>query len=174
MRSKLIISAIFSSVIAACSNAVSSDLDEFHSSIEKRYSDIAHLSVDAYSRLDPELTVVFDTREPAEYAVSHLEGAIHLDPNISPSEFSLKYGELAKGKSVVFYCSVGERSSRVARRLKSQMFSNVYNLEKGVFGWHNEKRTLVRGQTATDLVHPYDEKWGKLVKRQEKVSYVPR
>jgi Rhodanese-like domain len=73
----------------------------------------------------------------------------------------------------VFYCSVGMRSSSLAAEVQEALVkagaSGVFNLRGGMFGWHNARRPLVDAAGATDFVHPFNDKWGKLVARQEQV-----
>ena len=170
---KLMISVTLASVMSACSVAANSDLNAVHQSIETRFSHINHIAASDFSELPRQSYVLFDVRELAEYNVSHMEGAIRVDPELSGEDFMAKFGDQIAGKDVILYCSVGERSSRLASRIysASEQSFTVHNLEKGIFGWHNDQRSLTRGETATDKVHPYDEKWGRLVDRQEQVRY---
>ncbi len=163
-------------VLAGCMAATSDDLSGVHQSIQSRFQDISHISAVEFSKLDRDEVIVFDTRPEAEYAVSQIPGALQINPDISGDAFLTRYSSDIDGKKVVFYCSVGERSSRVARRVKeaaqkSQITISAYNLEEGIFGWHNDRRRLTRNGEVTDMVHPYDDKWGRLVERQDKVSY---
>ncbi len=153
-------------LLAGCDARTS--LDDTHSAIEKRYSDVAHLAPDQLGAQD---VLLFDTRSPEEFAVSHIDGAIRLDPDMSPAEFKEIYGDQAAHKILVFYCSVGERSSAMASRIASVHSGPVYNLEKGLFGWHNDRRPLVSSSGPTDFIHPYDEKWGTLIDRQKQIKY---
>lgn len=141
--------------------------------IENQFETVDHITADDLSVMNPEDVIVFDTRLTAEYAVSHIENAVHVDPNISAAEFKQLYEQQAAGKTAVFYCSVGMRSSILAERVASGIDAPVYNLRGGIFGWHNEQRPLVSadGVSATDAVHPYDKTWGQLVARQDKLSY---
>lgn len=173
MTRKLFVTGVFAAVLTACSGASSSDLDEVHRSIETRFDQISHLDADVFSEFSGNDYVVFDVREKREYEVSHIDGAVWIDPDISAQDFMERYGPQSTGKDLVFYCSVGERSSRLAQRV-SEMDNTgfkVYNLEKGIFGWHNDGRNLMQGEKATDKIHPYDEKWGRLIDRQDKISY---
>ena len=63
-------------------------------------------------------------------------------------------------RTVVVYCSVGYRSSRLAEELRARGFENVFNLEGSLFQWANEGRPLYRGEERVDQAHPYDEEWG--------------
>lgn len=168
---KTLIMAVFSTFLAACSGAAQSDLDQVHLSIETRYSDINHIKADALLSFDGDAYVLFDVRKREEFDVSHLPGAIWVDPSITASDFLGEYSQILSGKVAVFYCSVGERSSRLATRVDaaSDKSFRVHNLAKGIFGWHNDERKLSAGQAETDAIHPYDEKWGQLIDRQEKI-----
>ena len=121
--------------------------------------------------------VLFDVRENSEFAVSHIKGAIRVDPGIWTYDFIERYGQNVDGKTVIFYCSVGVRSSKLARASQRQLVKlgaiNVYNLEGGIFNWHNLDMPLVNHNGPTRYVHPYNSKWGKLLNRHKYVSYKP-
>lgn len=147
-------------------------LESVRNQVRSDYAGVSHLSSGALvEKLKREDVLLIDVREAPEFAVSHLAGAQRADPGIWRSTFMKTFGEKARGKTVVFYCSVGVRSSRLAQSvqaaLKEQGARAVYNLDGGVFGWHNESRALVNASGATPFVHPFDSRWGKLVTRQE-------
>jgi rhodanese-related sulfurtransferase len=105
--------------------------------------------------------VVLDARTPPEFAVSHLRGAIHIDP-YRPSLRSL--GGIPQGSAIVVYSSGGYRGARLASWLRKSGYTSVVNLVGGVFKWANEGRPIFREEgRPTALVHPYDGKWGFLV-----------
>ena len=124
-------------------------------------ADVAHLMAD-------KTAVLFDVRTPEEFAVSHLEGAVRVDPAIDAAGFLAQHAALVKGKTAVFYCSVGVRSSkltaRVADGLKAAGATSAAELRGGIFAWGGEGRPLVDAKGGTDKVHGYDSTWGKLVK----------
>jgi len=153
-------------LLAGC--AGQNSLDETHNSIEKRYVNVDHLAPELLNTGD---ILLFDTRSTEEFTVSHIDGAIRLDPNMSRTEFEAQYGEELSGKTLVFYCSVGERSSAMASRISAVHSGEIYNLEKGLFGWHNEKRPLVSEGGPTDFIHPYNEQWGELIERRDLIKY---
>ncbi len=119
---------------------------------------------------------MFDVREPSEFAVSHLKGVTRINPEISAQDFVEKFADITTGKAVIFYCSVGQRSSVLADRVQGALVSSgtktVYNLEGGIFKWHNERRLLyANGVTPTEYVHPYNPIWGGFVKNQKYTRY---
>lgn len=133
--------------------------------VRTEYKDVRHISTDSLATLltSSERTngpIILDTRTRAEYDVSHIEGAIFVDPE-NPAIDSLG---IDKDAPIVAYCSVGYRSSQVARALQDQGFSNVVNLEGSLFKWANEGRPVVSGEgQPTALVHPYNALWGRLL-----------
>jgi len=143
-------------------------------SITQRYPDVAHIKTSELAKkmnANPDI-ILIDVRETDEYQVSHLRGAIHAPPDTSTRKLVNLLPPKIKGRAVVFYCSVGERSSAMAKRtqlkLKELGATAIYNLKGGIFAWHNEKRPLVNAAGPTDYVHPFDNDWGRLVKRQKK------
>ena len=155
-------------------------LREIHKGLLSRYVGVSHMSpVQLQNGLkgpDRNKFLVLDAREVDEFSVSHIKGAKRVDPSIWHSAFMNKFGAAAKGKTVVIYCSVGERSSKLAKYVQKSLMQKganaVYNLQGGIFKWHNEQRSLLTdAKGSTSFVHPYDKHWGQLVKRSDKLRY---
>lgn len=104
---------------------------------------------------------ILDAREPAEFAVSHLPGAIRIDPDASAENAIAK---IDPARPVVIYCSVGYRSSELADRLIKAGIANVVNLEGSIFKWANEGRPLTQEGKPIRKVHPYNRKYGRMLK----------
>ncbi len=143
--------------------------------VAKRWPNLQHVPADDVARMMTEKSaVIFDVRTEQEYAVSHIEGAIRVDPAIDSAEFLKAHAGAVKGKTAVFYCSVGVRSSKLAERvgqgLKEAGALASQNLRGGIFAWHQEQRPLHDAKGAIELVHPYDKTWGKAIKRQDSIS----
>jgi len=154
----------------------STDLVAIHNEIQANYNTVNHIAAENFTALDTKKLVVFDVREAEEFAVSHLKGAVQIDPDMSPGEFTERFKNLTYGKTVVFYCSVGWRSSDFANRvnfaLQQQGASKSYNLTGGLFQWHNENRPLTsRHSTDTNAIHPYDSHWGQLIDDQSAIRH---
>lgn len=153
-------------------------LSEVEQDVTEDYPGIAHVMPDAViGKPAGKDVVLFDVREAGEFAVSRLPGAVRIQPGMSAAKFIAQYGAMTKGKQVVFYCSVGVRSSKFAEAVKKQLAaqgaSGVANLTGGIFRWHNERRTLENGAGQTDIVHPYNRRWGQLVNRKSQLRYSP-
>jgi len=156
------------------------DLATIERDVVRRWPMIDQLGRVDLERLlaDQRDVALIDVREPAEYAVSRLPGAIRVAPDIPPDKFLTEHAARLAGRTVVFYCSVGVRSSMLAARvqdhLKNRGVSRIFNLTGGIFGWHNDGRPLVDAGGKTERVHGYDERWGRLVTRRSQVQVETR
>ena len=112
------------------------------------------------NRSRPQPTV-FDVRTAAEWQVSRLPRAQHLDPSADTNTMA---NGLAKDALIVTYCSVGYRSAVMARCLQKMGYTNVQNLEGSIFEWANQRRPLIRDEARVTRVHPYSLFWGRLLK----------
>ena len=84
------------------------------------------------SRLDAGAKVVLlDVREPMEWAIGHLAGAVH----IPMRSVSARIGELDPEAETVVYCHHGSRSAAVAAMLRHAGFRDVRNLTGGIDRW---------------------------------------
>ena len=147
--------------------------------VARKWPAVAHLDAGSVARLMADKSaVVFDVRSQEEYAVSHLDGAVWVDPSIGAAAFLEQHGASVKGKTAVFYCSVGVRSSKLAARVadgvKAAGATGMGELRGGIFAWGGEGRPLVDAKGATDKVHGYDSTWGRLVKNPATLETKPR
>ncbi len=104
--------------------------------------------------------LLLDIREPEEYQVSHLPGAL-LAANADAARTALR--GVDRDREIVVYCSVGMRSSAVAEALQSNGFRRVSNLRGGIFSWANEGRSLYSGERRVNAVHSFNRDWGRLL-----------
>lgn len=111
--------------------------------------------------------IFLDAREPREYAVSHISGAI----SVGYDHFELKNlpTNLPKDQRIVVYCSVGYRSEKVTEKLQKAGFTNVSNLYGGIFEWANHGLPVVNQKGVTNEVHAYSRSWGVWLKKGKKV-----
>ncbi len=159
------------------SEASNPALQKSHADIVGDYPSVSHISAAQLSSRESFDIIFLDVREMKEFEVSHLAGAYQVPPAISPKDFMREFDLDWSGKTVVFYCSVGRRSSILAEQvqadLKASGASEVYNLEEGIFGWHNADLPLANESGTTDLVHPYNAFWKRMVNRKELTKYKP-
>jgi rhodanese-related sulfurtransferase len=104
--------------------------------------------------------VVLDARTQEEFLLSHLEGAIRIDP-YRPILRPIR--NFPKDTAIVVYSSVGYRGARLAVFLARQGYGNVTVLDGSIFQWANDGRPVFRSDRPTTGVHPYDGRWGWLL-----------
>lgn len=140
------------------------DLAAVAAGIRLRFPDVPQTTPDELatwladgSRVQPQL---LDVREPDEYAVSHLAGAVLVDPGASAADVLAR---IDSRRPVVAYCSVGYRSSVLVQRLREAGFTQATNLEGSIFAWANAGRPIERDGQRVGVVHPFDERFGLLL-----------
>jgi len=102
---------------------------------------------------------ILDIRELEEYETSHLPNARHLLPQSSDAQIKELLSVIPTNRPLVLYCSVGYRSSNMARKLKSLGRDNVSNLEGSIFAWAVDGHSLKPKRQ----VHPYNWFGGRLI-----------
>lgn len=142
-------------------------------SIRQKFPKVHQISTSELSRwlqdTNRPAPLLVDARAPAEYGVSHLAGARRAE-SVDQIRALLP---ASNTPPIVLYCSVGYRSSALATQLIRAGLTNVHNLEGSIFAWANEGRPVVRGVAPVREVHPYNEKWGKLLAPDYR-AYEPR
>lgn len=160
-------------LLSGCNSALppEAELSAIVWAVSQEFNEVGQLStsdLDAWlndkSREPPQL---LDARRPEEYGVSRLPGAILIDPDADVDEV---IAMIDPSRPIVVYCSVGYRSSRLARRMILAGVTQTSNLEGSIFKWGNEGRPLIRDNGTTRLVHPYDDSYGHML-REEYRSY---
>ena len=151
-------------------SARSAALETVEAHVRKTFTSVRHMSPEALAALlaaSSDRIVLLDVRTAEEFAVSRLQGAIHVAPDAgNAAEIAAQAGGL-KDKIVIAYCSVGVRSSRLlarlGQRLQDQGAAELHNLSGGAFRWRNEQRSLVAAGGQTRNIHPYNVVWRQLL-----------
>ncbi|NOT36779.1 MAG: rhodanese-like domain-containing protein [Saprospiraceae bacterium] len=118
-----------------------------------------------YESLDS--CTILDTRERAEFNISHIPNAIYVGYD-SFNIDSIK--SIPKNKKIVCYCSVGYRSEKVTKQLIKAGYTSVSNLYGSIFEWVNREYPVVNNRNETImLVHGYSKYWSKYIKNQRMV-----
>lgn len=127
---------------------------------QKNTGEVPYISVEDLHQKRQEDFLIFDTREKAEYNVSHLPNAIHIGyENFDFESFKNQY---LKDSKIVLYCSLGVRSERIGIQLHKAGFQSVKNLHGGIFQWADFGFLLFNPSNAiTEKVHVYSLKWKK-------------
>jgi rhodanese-related sulfurtransferase len=142
--------------------------------VRSEFPSVEHVSAEELRReletAEPFKPVLLDVRGEEEYAVSHLPGAVRVEPG---GEIPNVVETLDRDTPIVAYCSVGYRSSQLVERLEAEGFTDVRNLEGSIFEWANKGLPLEREGKIVREVHPFDEEWGRLLDSELR-SYSPR
>ncbi len=126
---------------------------------------VPEMQVQQASRDSAQL-IFLDAREPGEFAVSHIAGAIP----VGFDHFTVAaLPELPKNARILVYCSVGYRSEKVTEQLFAAGFTDVSNLYGGLFEWVNQGHPVVDGQGPTKRVHAFSPAWGVWLHKGKKV-----
>jgi rhodanese-related sulfurtransferase len=108
--------------------------------------------------------VLFDTRLLEEFEQSHIKDSIWIDPETKPEDFLSDQKTQIENQILIFYCSVGQRSSQFIQNVQDLCLDNgaggLYNLRGGIFKWYNEGFPVYNESGATNEIHPYNEFWG--------------
>ena len=158
--------------------AMAADLGDVHRDIVEDHPAVTHMpAAELQRRLDDgDDLLLFDVREADEFAVSHIGDAIRVPPEISADDFFREFGADVAGRTVIFYCSVGRRSSILAEQVQDGLEAagaRGYNLQNGIFGWHNQAMPLASEQGQTPYVHPYNWLWSRYLEHRELTRYNP-
>jgi rhodanese-related sulfurtransferase len=73
-----------------------------------------------------------DVREPQEYNLGHVPGAVHVPRGMLEVKVEALIAHDAK---VVVYCAAGARSALAADTLQQMGYTNVSSLQDGFRGW---------------------------------------
>lgn len=167
----LSIGLAFVAALVAPASAMADGLGRVEWLVDQRF-DVPEVTVgDARAALsaDSDGWLIVDVREPEEYAISHLPGAVRVPPDADAEAFMQAVGGKVAGRGVLFYCSVGQRSSKLAARVQDAVSdaggTGVANLRGGIFRWHGEHGPLVNAAGPVDRIHPYNAVWGRLMPR---------
>jgi rhodanese-related sulfurtransferase/glyoxylase-like metal-dependent hydrolase (beta-lactamase superfamily II) len=99
----------------------------------------ARLPLQATAALAPEAVndaigegaLALDVREPREYEAGHIEGALH----VPLGALTQQLDRVPRGRPLLTYCGIGERSATAASLLERAGFGPLINLDGGFQAW---------------------------------------
>lgn len=140
-------------------------MSQFKALVRASFPGVPQMSIEELDRRLEDKTppLIIDVREPFEYEVSHLPGAVHAQGE--------DIADLIAGtdadRPIVLYCSVGYRSSAAVADLiqlnDPEIGERVWNLEGSIFEWANSGRPVYRDGKEAESVHPYGKQWSRLL-----------
>ena len=75
---------------------------------------------------------LIDVREPNEWNLGHIPGAMHIPRGVLESAIESR---VPRERRVVLYCASGNRSALAAEMLEQMGFANVASMSSGFRGW---------------------------------------
>jgi len=93
---------------------------------------------------------LIDVRTPGEFSQGHIQNAVNIDWN--GNDFEAKTAKLDKSKPIYVYCLSGGRSGSAASFLRSNGFTEVYELVGGIMSWRNNNLPLTTDNTVKQTV----------------------
>ncbi len=93
------------------------------------------------SLIQKEKPLLVDVREPAEYAVGHIAGAI----NIPLRTLTQNLDKIPQNRSVVLYCSSGYRTAMGVMALQMLGYKNAIGFPPSLQGWKAAGEPLESG-----------------------------
>ena len=107
---------------------------------------------DLRERLDAgSAPLLLDVREPAEFALAHIAGALNAPRGVLEASCDWGYDETlpelvrARHRPVVVICRSGNRSILAADVMQQMGYTDVVSLKTGLRGWNDYEQPLVDG-----------------------------
>ncbi len=127
-------------------------INELYERYKRSFPDTPDVSVEEVIIMQERTDVVLvDRRKRKEQEVSMLPGAI------TSREFE-KNMEKYKDKTIVVYCTIGNRSGHYTKHLIEKGI-RAYNLMGSILAWIHAGQRLVSDGEETRRVHVYGRKW---------------
>jgi len=137
---KILVVLTFSFSFLSCAQSTKQNNEtETMEAVQKRV--VSLISPEELNKITDEIQLI-DVRTPKEFAEGHLSNAVNI--NFYDSNFMEEMSKLDKNKDLYIYCRSGGRSGKAAKKLKSQGFLKVYDLEGGILNWNQNKMKVVK------------------------------
>jgi glyoxylase-like metal-dependent hydrolase (beta-lactamase superfamily II)/rhodanese-related sulfurtransferase len=105
--------------------------------------------------LRPAGSILVDVREPEEYQMGHVPGAM----NLPQADLASRLGELPREAALLVICQAGMRSLRCAQFLRQVGYSKVFSVTGGTGAWSAAGRGLVTGELPIKPVRFVETEW---------------
>ena len=88
-------------------------------------------AAEAVANPEPD-TVYLDCREPNEYALAHIAGAVFLPRGNLETKIEAL---IPRDKKILIYCASGNRSALAADTMQQMGYTDVASMARGIKGW---------------------------------------
>lgn len=95
---------------------------------------------------------IVDVRTPAEFKAGHIKDASNID--FSSNEFKSMAATLDKSKPVFIYCLSGGRSASAAKYLRSEGYTQIYEMPGGMMEWRSRDLPEVKLTVTSEGMSP--------------------
>jgi molybdopterin/thiamine biosynthesis adenylyltransferase/rhodanese-related sulfurtransferase len=102
---------------------------------------------EAFAELDSGDAILIDTREPHEYAESHIDGANLMPPAMVADNIEAKVPD--KASRVLISCRSGARSATAAELLMSMGYEDVASVAGGILEWQEQGLPVIESTALT-------------------------
>ncbi len=137
-------------------------VEKMYAEYQEGFPDVPEVEPETVAQaLESNAAVVVDVREPREWAVSHIPGAIPVE---AFEQDKMKY----KDRPIIAYCTIGYRSGQFAKRLTEEGF-NASNLRGSILGWVHAGEPVVNDKGETKQVHVFGPQWDLLPEGYESI-----
>ncbi|MBK7038550.1 MAG: rhodanese-like domain-containing protein [Bacteroidetes bacterium] len=140
----IIFLSLFVFVFVGCTNSQVTETQEkttTESAIQTIKTDLSTSEFEAKIKSEPTAPLI-DVRTPEEYSQGHLQNAVNIDWN--GNSFATQISTLDKSKPVYVYCLSGKRSGAAADKMRSDGFTEVYELAGGIKQWQADNLPVVK------------------------------
>jgi phage shock protein E len=100
--------------------------------IDEARARVQEVSAEKAMQLISEGALPIDCREPNEWNLGHLPGALHIPRGILETTIE---GAVPHVRPIVLYCASGTRSALAADTLQQMGYSDVFSLAGGFRAW---------------------------------------
>ena len=92
----------------------------------------------------PEPPLLVDVREPDEFGVARVDGAVL----VPLSTFMLRYQQIPNDRPLIIMCAAGGRSATATAHLLANGWADVTNMAGGIMAWERSGLPVKRGTPA--------------------------
>ena len=111
-------------------------------------SQITEIDVKVAEREIAAADVLIDVREPDEFVMGHIQGAVHIPRGLLEFKMSASEALSTRDLQVLIYCKNGGRSSLAAKTLAEMGYLNVRAIAGGFDAWS------AAGKPIAKIAHP--------------------
>jgi rhodanese-related sulfurtransferase len=107
--------------------------------------------------------IVLDIREPDEFEMMHIKGALHVPRGVLEGACVWNYDDtipaLAKSRdqNIIVVCRSGNRSALAALTMQQMGFKQVRSLKLGIKGWNDNDLEMLNNQGDIVDINQIDE-----------------